>query len=275
MNEMKFPIPVDPKKIYPSVGVLTSIVGDIRIVLKRIKEEKELYKKILKEGKFVPYLLPTLALDIKTLYLYSKIYIDYFASYVTLTFFPDYDLQYRSMNDHIKSLKKCSNDNPNFQKYKKYILSCENQLKLRIRYVRDKLITHRKLKTKESYLYDEELNNFLIVFDNRKDPNKIEEGLKQEIIGLGKKYDIEKTHDATRISNFIYLNSILAELENIEIEFEENDLNLIESLRQRLGMVINEDNVYEFLYNFSEIVGNIIKEMNPGITRHFIWRFPL
>ncbi len=211
----------------------------------------------------------------KTLNLFSKIYLDYFVSYISFTFFPNYDLQHRSMNDHIKSLKRCSNTNPHFQNYKDYVLSCENQLKLRIRYVRDKLITHRKLKTVESYLFDDQINKFLILFDNRKDPANYDKDLKQKIINLGKKYNIEREHDKSQISEFIYLDSILAELENAEMEFEEDDLAIIESTRESLGMVINEDNVYEFPYNFSEIVGNILKEMNPEITRHFVWRFPL
>lgn len=275
MDEIKFPIPMDPKKMYQSVGVLTSIIEYIRIILKRIKEEKELHKKFQKEGKFAPYLLPTLALDMKSLYIFSKIYLDYFISYITLTFFPDYDLKYRSMKDHIKSLKRTSNDDPHFENYKNYVLSCENQLKLRIRYVRDKFITHRKLRTTESYLFDDQTNNFLILFDNSKDPANIDNEFKEKIINLGKKYNIEREHDKSQISDFIYLDLILAELESTEITFEQGDLNLIEELRNQLGMVINEDNVYEFLYNFSEIIGNILKEINPDISRHYIWRFPL
>ena len=92
---------------------------------------------------------------------------------------------------------------------------------------------------------------------------------------MGKKYNIEREHDKSQISDFIYLDLILAELENTEVTFEEGDLNIIEELRNQLGMVINEDNVYEFLYIFSEIVVNILKEMNPDISRHYIWRFPL
>jgi len=275
MDEIKFPIPINPKKMYQSVGVLTSNIEYIRIILKRIKDEKELYKAFQKEGKFASYLLPTLALDIKSLYIFSKIYLDYFVSYITLTFFPNYDLQYRSMNDHIKSLKKTSNDDPHFENYKNYVLSCENQLKLRIRYVRDKFITHRKLRTAESYLFDNQTNNFLILFDNSKDPTNIDNELKERIINLGKEYNIEREHDKSQISDFIYLDLILAELENIEVTLEEGDLNLIEGLRNQLGMVINEDNIYDFLYNFSEIIGNILKEMNPDVLRHFIWRFPL
>ena len=275
MDEIKFPIPVDPKKMYQSVGVLTSNIEYIRIILKRIKDEKELHKNFQKEGKFAPYLLPTLALDMKSLYLFSKIYLDYFVSYITLTFFPDYDLKYRSMNDHIKSLKRTSNDEPHFENYKNYILSCENQLKLRIRYVRDKFITHRKLRTVESFLFDDQTNNFLILFDNSKNPTDIGNELKESIINLGKKYYIEREHDKFQISDFIYLDLILGELENTEITFDEGDLNIIEELRNQLGMVINEDNVYEFLYNFSEKIGNILKEMNPDISRYYIWRFPL
>jgi len=275
MDEIKFPIPVDPKKMYQSVGVLTSIIEYIRIILKRIKDEKELHKRFRKEDKFAPYLLPTLVLDMKSLYIFSKIYLDYFVSYITLTFFPDYDLKYRSINDHIKSLKRTSNGDPHFENYKNYVLSCENQLKLRIRYVRDKFITHRKLRTTESYLFDDQTNNFLILFDSSKDPTNIDNELKERIIDLGKKYNIEREHDKSQISDFIYLDLILAELENTEITFEEGDLNLIEELRNQLGMVINEDNVYEFLYKFSEIIGNILKEMNPDISRHYVWRFPL
>ena len=190
MDEIKFPIPVNPKKMYQSVGVLTSIIEYIRIILKRIKDEKELYKAFQKEGKFAPYLLPTLALDMKSLYIFSKIYLDFFVSYITLTFFPDYNLKFRSMNDHIKSLKRTFNDDPHFLNYKNYVLSCENQLKLRIRYVRDKFITHRKLRTAESYLFDDQTNSFLMLFDNSKDPSNIDSELKERIINLTKEYNI-------------------------------------------------------------------------------------
>jgi len=41
----------------------------------------------------------------------------------------------------------------------------------------------------------------------------------------------------------------------------------------KIGHILDQKN--EFLNNFSEIIGNSLKEMNPDILRHYFWRFPL
>ncbi|KKM18551.1 hypothetical protein LCGC14_1664510, partial [marine sediment metagenome] len=53
--------------------------------------------------------------------------------------------------------------------------------------MREKFITHRKLRTVESFLFDDKTNNFLILFNNSIDPTNIDSELKERIVILGKK----------------------------------------------------------------------------------------
>jgi len=60
--------------------------------------------------------------------------------------------------------------------------------------------------------FEEQSNKFYILFEKGIDPIRIDLDLKNNIINLGYKYGINKSHDKEKYSEFIYLNSILEEI---------------------------------------------------------------
>lgn len=126
MEYFKFPMPLDPEKSGESSLILTSLIEYIRIILKRIEEEIRLYARYIGSDKFISYLLETLALDIKTLYLYAKIYLDKFSQYIIITFFPEIDTLLNEC-DNFKAradpLKNIPESNLAFQEYREFVFN--------------------------------------------------------------------------------------------------------------------------------------------------------
>lgn len=280
MNNSSFPIPIDPKKDLQKSTILIQLIEDIKIILKRIKNEKSELAESKKNSQFFPYLLPTLVLDIKSLYIFSKIFIDKLILYITETFFSELirkGLANESFNRQVKSLrnKKISKDNRAFLEYKGYILRNERKIFFKIINIRDKLIIHGKLKASESYGYDDQVDSFDIYFMKVKDPFKIDKELKNTIMEIGQKYNIKKVHDRDKYSEFVYLDSILGDVEGILVEIDNSEKQLIKSCRERLGMIINEENLFQIIYDFSDGIAKLLKEHFPNISYSFEWRFPL
>ncbi len=260
--------------------VLIPLIEDIKIILKRIKNEKSELAESKKNSQFFPYLLPTLVLDIKSLYIFSKIFIDKLILYITETFFSKLirkGLANESFNRQVKSLrnKKISKDNRAFLEYKDYILRNERRIFFKIINIRDKLIIHGKLKASESYGYDDQVDSFDIYFMKVKDPFKIDKELKNTIVEIGQKYNIKKVHDRDKYSEFVYLDSILGDVEGILVEIDNSEKQLIKFCRERLGMIINEENLFQIIYDFSDGIAKLLKEHFSNISYSFEWRFPL
>ena len=280
MNNSSFPIPIDPKKDLQKSTILIQLIEDIKIILKRIKNEKFELAESKKISQFFPYLLTTLVLDIKSLYVFSKIFIDKLILYITETFFSELigkGLANESFNRQITSLrnKKISEDNCAFLEYKDYILRNERRIFFKIINIRDKLIIHGKLKASESYGYDDQVDSFDIYLMKVKDPFKIDKELKNKIIEIGQKYNIKKVHDRDKYSEFVYLDSILGDVERILVEIDNSEKRLIKSCRERLGMIINEEKLFQIIYDFSDGIAKLLKEHFPNISYNFEWRFPL
>ena len=275
MNKFEFPIPI-PKgniKASKSVGVLIQIITYFRILLTRINESKEIEAKYSGTGKFIPFNLETIVLDIKTLYLFAKIYIDYFISYISRVFLSNYNLKFRSFNDHVKCLKRNSFDDSWFKEYKEFILKFERRIKFRIKYIRDKMITHRDIYLNEYWGFDDQTKNFYIYFDKSIDPINIDIHIKNGIIKLGKKYNIDIFHDKKSISDFVYLDLILSNLENLVTQIEKDDENKIKQYRDKLGIIINEENLFQLIYDFSEGISEIFRKKYPNISTRYFSRF--
>ncbi len=280
MNNSSFPIPIDTKKHLKKSMVLIPLIEDIKIILKRIKNEKSELAESKKNSQFFPYLLPTLVLDIKSLYIFSKIFIDKLILYITETFFSELirkGLANESFNRQVKSLrnKKINKDNRAFLEYKDYILRNERRIFFKIINIRDKLIIHGKLKASESYGYDDQVDSFNIYFMKVKDPFKIDKELKNTIMEIGQKYNIKKVRDRDNYSEFVYLDSILCDVEGILVKIDNSEKQPIKSCRERLGMISNEENLFQIIYDFSDGVAKLLKKHFPNISYNFEWRFPL
>ncbi len=96
-----------------------------------------------------------LALDIKTMFIYSKTYLDFLARYIHQNFFKNIpNLVSRSYHSHVNSLVKVNTNNQIFNDYKNYILKKGLKLVYRVGLLRDKLLTHRLLDSYENILVD-------------------------------------------------------------------------------------------------------------------------
>ncbi len=268
--------------------ILIEALDYLQIISERIKKEKE---KFLKSSNLILHNLveeKKLTLDIKSLFIFSKIYLDYLIKYITINFFSKVQgLNDRSFHRHINSLKAIDDCDEKFNLYKKFM--SENGVKLlyQICNIRD-IITHQKLSIKESILYDPDSSEFHIILEIDKNysidsigNNEIKlvfnPDLDDKIMEFAKTFNVEiEPHDPTKISRFIYLNIVLQLLEE---KFQLSDIikemrlkksnkkfeNLIQ-LRKELGLVFNEEGVYEIIFSFTEGLANILKKI-AGIER--------
>ncbi len=112
-----------------------------------------------------------------------------------------------------------------------------------------------------------------IYFDKSIDPININIGLKNEIINVGKKYNIEIFHDRKAISDFVYLDLILSNLENLPSQIEKEDEEKIVKYRDKLGIIVNEENLFQLIYDFSEEISQVLKKKYPKISTRYVSRF--
>lgn len=244
---------------------LMDLVSFIQIILKRIDEAKEKYghtlgSNVRENVKQLQYL----KLDVRTLYLFSSIFLDYLVNYISHSFFQDYvksGLKNNSFRDHIKTLKKTEGLDEVFIKYKNFLLEKEQTLELRIINIRDKMIIHRYTDTNEFWGYDPRTKTFYIYFTKQKAFYEIEDKLKNDIGTLSQKYNIEKEFNPELISEFVYYNSILEELENLSIKLVREDRKMLKDSRIALGAIINGEKVYKLLYETSEGLCKILNKV--------------
>ena len=243
---------------------LMDLVSFIQIIIKRIDAAKEKYGENLGSNvresiKQLQYL----KLDVRSLYLFSSVYLDYLANYISHSFFQDYvksGLKNNSFRDHTKTLNKTEGLDEVFIKYKNFLLEKEQTLELRIINIRDKLITHRSTDINEFWGYDPRTKTFYIYFTKQKEFNEIEDRLKNDIGTLSQKYNIKKEFNPELISEFVYYNSILEELENLSIKLVREDRKLLKDSRIALGAIINGEKVYKLLYETSEGLCKILNK---------------
>ncbi len=252
---------------------LKDLVSFIQIILKRIDASKEKYGQTLGSNvRETIKQLQYLKLDVRSLYLFSSTYLDYLVNYISHSFFQDYmksGLKTNSFRSHIKTLKKTEGLDEVFIKYKNFLLKKEQTLELRIINIRDKMITHRYTDTNEFWGYDPRTKTFCIYFTKQKEFYEIEDRLKNDIGTLSQKYNIEKEFNAELISEFVYYNSILEELENLSIQLVREDRKMLKDSRIALGAIINGEKVYKLLYETSEGLCKILnKESLKFVPRY-------
>lgn len=127
------------------------------------------------------------------------------------------------------------------------------------------MITHRGLNLNEYWGFDDQNKMIYIYFDKSLDPININTKLKNEIIKFGRKYNINIFHDEKAFRDFLYLDLILSNLENSTSQLEKEDEEKIVESRDRLGIIVNEENLFQLLYDFSEEISQLLKKKFPEI----------
>jgi len=252
---------------------LMDLVSFIQIILERIDVAEEKYGQALSSNvREIIKPLQYLKLDVRSLYLFSSAYLDYLVNYISHSFFQDYvksGLKNNSFRDHIKTLKKTEGLDEVFINYKNFLLEKEQTLELIIINIRDKMVTHRYIDTNEFWGYDPRIKTFYIYFTKQKEFCEIEDRIKNDLGTLSQKYNIEKEFNPELISEFVYYNSILEELENLSIKLVREDRKLLKDSRIALGAIINGEKVYKLLYETSE---GLCKILNKNGSR-FVPRY--
>jgi len=197
-----------------------------------------------------------LTLDIKTMFIYSKLYLDFLARYIHQNFFNNIaHLVSSSYHQHVNSLVKVNTNNQIFNDYKNYILKNGLKFVYRIGLLRDKLLSHRLLDSHETILVDSVKNKIGLSIERIRRTKEqenpiIKDDLKNDILRLAQQYDISiLEQEATNLHDFEYFDNILKKIEetalNCPINME------IGITRQRLGGIFDSTNVFTQLFEFT------------------------
>ena len=192
-------------------------------------------------------------------------------------FFPEIDIDlikcdnFISFTNRLKGLEQTNNES--FEEFKKHILKYKNKLFFRIIFVRNITISHRDLDLNEFYRYDDKNHTFYIHFHGTFDSFQVKKDLKNNIIKLGKKFGIEKSYNEKKISDLVFLDSILEEIESREFEIKNKDENILIKYRKEIGYIISKNKVFELLYDFSEEITTILKQFYPDMSQYYVRRF--
>ena len=252
---------------------------DLQIITQRINNSKESLEKIVSTNNYIGFhpIAEELILDIKSLFLFSKIYLDYLIRCIVEDFFSKIsNLNKKSFHRHILRLKNLEVIDTKFVQYKEYMMQNGFRILYRIVNVRNKFVDHIKAVRVESLAFTEDFTECSVVIKILKnyypdyiiDPflkrARFDKKLKESILNFAKEKDItfpefKQKHD----NDFIYLNKILEDLElkyNIleeKKEFEHYHNKLLR-FREALGVVMNDKGIYEMIKDFTNDLGNIL-----------------
>lgn len=195
-------------------------------------------------------------LDIKSLIIFSKIYLDFLTKYINQFFFKEISgLSSKSYHQHINSLIKVRTDNQIFLNYKEYILQNGLKLVYRIGLLRDKLLTHSLVNRYETILVDSERKKIGLSIERlprtrEQEHPIIHEELKKDILSLISQYKLSVPEQkATKLHDFEYFDYILKQVEEIAPDCP---INMgIGVLRQRLGVILDSSEIFDQIFQFT------------------------
>ena len=247
-------LPLHPTEHLKSWSTFNQLIHTLLIIIKRIRNKKEKY---LINSDLITTL--KIALEIKSLYIFAKVYLDYLIRYLVNVYFRDIKddrgngLTSRSFDSHVKQLRKQTFTSVNelFQKYKEYILINECRLFFKIINIRDKLIVHRNLNIGESWTYFERENKFRVHLAKFLPVGPIQEDLRDEIFTLLTKFRATRGF-TPRAYNFFMLDNLLDKVEKRDGPLAIIDRAEIAQCRIKLGVGIDEKRIFRILYEFSE-----------------------
>ncbi len=247
-------LPLHPTERLKSWSTFNQLIHTLLIIIKRIRKKKEKY--IIDSDLITNY---KIALDIKSLYIFAKYYLDYLIRYLVDVYFRDIKadqgkgLTNRSFDSHVKQLRNQTfiSAKELFQKYREYILRNECRLFFKIINVRDKLIVHRDLNIGESWTYFERENKFRVHLSKDIPVGPIQEDLRDEIFMILTKFR-PTTGFTPRAYNFFMYDKLLDKIEMRDGPLEINDRTAIAQCRIKLGVGIDEKRIIGILYKFSK-----------------------
>lgn len=244
--EQEFLLPIHPSRNIETWSVFDQIIQTLNIISIRIKMAKE---KLPEDDKLD--LIFIISLDIKSLFIFIKTFLDYLIRYISETFFEKYigkGLKIASFDKHVRKLR-----NPNFNfsdeiftEYKEFLLSYESRIFFKIINIKDKLMTHLDLKVHESWLYDGNEGKIFVLLSKKRIHEPIDKDLRDSIIKLAKKFNIK----AFQLGDFFYYDKILDDIENLNKRFSDSEREKISQYRIKLGVSINEENIIDLIQKF-------------------------
>ena len=196
MNSFK--LPLHPTLYNESWSTFSQLFHTLLIIIRRIKKQKE---RFLSNSELSATF--KIALDVKSLYIFARHYLDYLTRYVVNVYFKDIKddrakgLTNRSFDSHMRQLRNQSFTSASdlFQNYKEYVLLNESRLFFKIINVRDKLITHRNINIGESWTYFEKENKFRVHISKDIPVGRVPEDLRNEIFTILTKFSYVKWLD--------------------------------------------------------------------------------
>jgi len=247
-------LPLHPTEHLKSWSTFNQLIHSLLIIIKRIRNKKEKY---LNNSDLITTL--KIALEIKSLYIFAKVYLDYLIRYLVNVYFRNIKddrekgLINRSFNSHVNQLRNQTFTSANelFQKYREYILINECRLFFKIINVRDKLIVHRDLNIGESWTYFEGENKFRVHLSKDIPVGPIQEELRHEIFSILTKFRATKGF-TPQAYNFFRYDNLLDNVEMRDGPLEIDDRTAIAQCRIKLGVGIDERRIIGILYKFSK-----------------------
>lgn len=268
----KIELPFHPKKNRESLNYYDQILNTLYIISYRIKKGKIAQISSDKlESSFI------LSLDIKSLYIYSKFLLDYTIKYMSETYFSNIKnnkgkgLRSKSYDSHIRFLKKSkfSNFDNVFNQYRRYIVNYDGIFFFKIINIRDKLITHTKLMTHESWTYNESENKFCIILAKTEPFLPISKELRNQIYNLAFKFSVPHHHIIGNY-NFFFFDKLLDKIERLDREFTGGEREIISKCRIKLGISMNEDGIINLLLNFLQGLCSIVRFKDHLYIPHYL-----
>ena len=183
-----------------------------------------------------------LSMDIKTMFIYSKIYLDFLARYIHQIFFKNIpNLASHSFHQHINSLVKVNTNNQIFNDYKNYILKNGLKLVYRVGLLRDKLLTHRLIDSYETILVDSVDNRIGLSIERIRRTKEqenpiIKDDLKNDILILAQQYNVSiPKQETTNLHSFEYFDNLLKKIEESAPDCPINIIILLEPIIKNLA----------------------------------------
>ena len=169
---------------------------------------------------------------------------------------------------YLKNSKFLNSDNV-FNQYRRYIVNYDGIFFFKIINIRDKLITHTKLMSHESWTYNESENKFCIILAKTEPFLPISKELRNQIYNLAFKFNVPHHHIIGNY-NFFFFDKLLDKIERLDREITSDEREIISECRIKLGISMNEDGIINLLLNFLQGLCSIVRFKDHLYIPHYL-----